>query len=97
MFTRTAIGIYKPHDVRPILQAYHGKDIPLEYAKKETEARNRHIAEWKSKKGLSSSSITMSSLFGMSTDVSVSAATLISVDCPQFVTVLPLAHPANIP
>lgn len=68
----SAVAIYKPQDVRPILQAYHGKDIPVEYAKKETEAHERHIAEWKNKtKGLSSRGFTMSALFGMSTEVSV--------------------------
>ncbi|KAG8220556.1 HAD-like domain-containing protein [Butyriboletus roseoflavus] len=65
------IGIYKPQDVRPILQAYQGKDIPIEYAKNETEARERHIAEWKSKsRGLSSGEFTMSSLFGVNPDSS---------------------------
>jgi import inner membrane translocase subunit TIM50 len=64
-----SIGIYKPKDVRPILQAYKGKDIPLEYAKKEAEARDRHIAEWKGQsKGLSSGGFTLSSLFGVSTE-----------------------------
>lgn len=73
MLPSLAIGIYKPQDVRPILQAYHGKDIPIEYAKKEAEARERHIAEWKSKsRGLSSGGFTMSSLFGMNTEVGVS-------------------------
>jgi len=68
-----SIGIYKPSDVRPILQAYHGKDVPIEYAKKEAEARERHIAEWKGKsKGLSSGGFTMSSLFGVSTESSYS-------------------------
>jgi len=36
-----SIAIYRPPDVRPILQAYHSKNIPLEYAKKEAE----HIEE----------------------------------------------------
>ncbi|KAF8554968.1 HAD-like protein [Imleria badia] len=66
-----SIAIYNPPDVRPILQAYQGKDIPIEYAKKEAEARERHVVEWKSKsKGLSSGGFTMSSLFGMSTEPS---------------------------
>ncbi|KAG9308604.1 hypothetical protein JVU11DRAFT_11711 [Chiua virens] len=66
-----SIGIYKPQDVRPILEAYRGKDIPVEYGKKEADARERHIAEWKGKsKGLSSSGFTMSSLFGVSTESS---------------------------
>ncbi|KAG6332746.1 hypothetical protein ID866_6344 [Astraeus odoratus] len=60
-----SIGIYKPQDVRPILQAYRGKDIPIEYGKKEAEARERHVEEWKSKRvGLSSGGFTLSSLFG---------------------------------
>lgn len=46
-----AIAIYKPADVRPILTAYHGKDIPLEYAKKEAEGKQKHIEEWEKKKG----------------------------------------------
>lgn len=86
MFISPAIGIYKPQDVRPILQAYHGKDIPIEYAKKEAEARERHIAEWKSKsKGLSSGGFTMSSMFGVSTDVGVPIPRLPApVDCSWF-------------
>ncbi|KAI9569145.1 HAD-like domain-containing protein [Boletus coccyginus] len=64
-----SIGIYKPPDVRPILQAYRGKNIPIEYGKKEADARERHIAEWKGKSsGLSSGGFTMSSLFGVSTE-----------------------------
>lgn len=78
MLASTAIGIYKPQDVRPILQAYHGKDIPIEYGKKEAEARERHIAEWKNKsRGLSSGSFTMSSLFSVSAEVDVSTSALI--------------------
>ncbi|KIJ63478.1 hypothetical protein HYDPIDRAFT_175883 [Hydnomerulius pinastri MD-312] len=66
-----SIGIYKPQDVRPILQAYSGKDVPVEYAKKELEARERHIAEWKTKsKGLSTGGFTLSSLFGVSSEPS---------------------------
>ncbi|KAI6043535.1 HAD-like domain-containing protein [Pisolithus marmoratus] len=62
-----SIGIYKPPDVRPILEAYRGKDIPIEYAKNEAEAREQHIAEWKKKrKGLSTGGFTFSSLFGAS-------------------------------
>lgn len=41
-----AIGIFNPADVRPILQAYAGKDIPIEYAKKEAEAKAKAIEEW---------------------------------------------------
>ncbi|KAI0343556.1 HAD-like protein [Trametopsis cervina] len=61
-----SIAIYKSPDVRPILQAYQGKDIPLEYAKKEAEAKQRHIEEWeKSHKGVVSG-FTLSGLFGKS-------------------------------
>ncbi|KAH9833590.1 NIF-domain-containing protein [Rhodofomes roseus] len=59
-----SIGIFKPPDVRPILQAYHGKNIPVEYAKKEAEMKQKHIAEWQQSKGLSTNSFTLSSLFG---------------------------------
>ncbi|KAF9053838.1 HAD-like protein [Hymenopellis radicata] len=45
-----SIAIYKPVDVRPILTAYQGKDITLEYAKKEAESKQKHIEEWEKKK-----------------------------------------------
>ena len=45
----TAIAIYNPPDVRPILKAYEGKDVPLEYAKTEAAAKAKHIAEWNAK------------------------------------------------
>lgn len=62
-----SIGIFKPPDVRPILNAYHGKDIALEYAKKEAEMKSKHIEDWeKNKKGHLANSFTLSSLFGSS-------------------------------
>ncbi|TFK68476.1 NIF-domain-containing protein [Pluteus cervinus] len=42
-----SIAIYKPADVRPILEVYSGKNIPIEYAKKEAEHKAKHIEEWK--------------------------------------------------
>jgi len=60
-----SIAIYKPTDVRPILEAYSDKDIPVEYAKKEAEAKANHIEEWK-KKSRHVSSSSFSSLFGLS-------------------------------
>lgn len=47
----TAIGIYKPPDVRAILKAYEGKDIALEYAKKEAANKQAFIEEWKARGG----------------------------------------------
>ncbi|WWC90220.1 uncharacterized protein L201_005153 [Kwoniella dendrophila CBS 6074] len=41
-----SIGIFNPADVRPILKAYEGKNIPVEYAKKEAEAKEKAIQEW---------------------------------------------------
>jgi len=35
--------------VRPILKAYDGKDIPIEYAKKEEESKRAAIEEWERK------------------------------------------------
>jgi import inner membrane translocase subunit TIM50 len=46
-----AIGIYKPPDVRAILKAYEGKNIPVEYAKKEAENKQAFIEEWKARGG----------------------------------------------
>lgn len=62
-FIHTAIGIYKPEDVREIIKSYEGKDIPLEYAKQEALAKLEHIEEHKRKR-LSAGSLTLSSLFG---------------------------------
>ncbi|KAI0821210.1 HAD-like domain-containing protein [Irpex lacteus] len=59
-----SIAIYKSQDVRPILQAYQGKDIPIEYAKKEAEAKQRHIEEWEKTHKTPVSGFTLSSLFG---------------------------------
>ncbi|CCM03006.1 uncharacterized protein FIBRA_05121 [Fibroporia radiculosa] len=68
-----SIGIFKPPDVRPILEAYHGKDIPLEYAKKEAEMKRKHIEDWeKNRKGFSAGSFTLSSLFGGSSQANAS-------------------------
>ena len=59
-----AIAIYKPEDVRPIIEAYHGKDIPIEYAKNEAEAKRKHVEEWQTRHGLAKGGFTLSSLFG---------------------------------
>ena len=59
-----AIGIYKPPDVRPILQAYAGKDIPIEYARREAEDTQLHLENWKSKG--KKVNVTFSSLFSSS-------------------------------
>ncbi|TFK19107.1 HAD-like protein [Coprinopsis marcescibilis] len=60
-----SIGIYKPEDIRPILKAYEGKEIPIEYAKTEAEAKARHVERWKAQQPGVSVSV-MSSLFGLS-------------------------------
>lgn len=61
----SAIAIYKPQDVRPILTAYQGKNIPLEYGKKEAEGKQKHIEEWTSKNQKSGSANPFGSLFGL--------------------------------
>lgn len=38
--------MFNVKDVRPIVKAYQGKDIPIEYAKKEAEAKRVAIEEW---------------------------------------------------
>ena len=66
-----AVAIYRPPDVRPILKAFHGKDIPVEYAKQEAEAKKRHVEAWQQggAKRLSESGFTLSSMFGGSAPV----------------------------
>ncbi|KAK2464401.1 hypothetical protein APHAL10511_003549 [Amanita phalloides] len=60
-----SIAIYKPSDVRPILSAYQGKNIPLEYAKKEAEAKAKHADEWKRKGRSASSGSAAARLLGL--------------------------------
>ncbi|KAI0753387.1 HAD-like domain-containing protein [Daedaleopsis nitida] len=60
-----SIAIFNTPDVRPVLQAYEGKNIPIEYAKKEAEMKRKHLEEWEhSRKGISRGGLTLSSLFG---------------------------------
>ena len=66
----TAIAIFKTPDVRPVIKAYEGKNIPIEYAKKEAEMTRQHIEEFEhSRKGLSRGGLTLSGLFGGSEKV----------------------------
>lgn len=51
MIPWTAIGIYNPPDVRPMVKAYEGKDIPKEYAKREAESKRQFIENWKAHGG----------------------------------------------
>jgi import inner membrane translocase subunit TIM50 len=64
-----AVAIYKPPDVRPILKAYEGKDIPIEYGKREAEMKSKHIEEWKGKHKHTASVPSFGSLFGLSSSV----------------------------
>lgn len=66
---RTAIAIYNPPDVRPILKAYEGKDIPLEYAKTEARAKAQHIAEWNAKHKPVEAAPSFRNLFGLASFV----------------------------
>lgn len=65
----TAIAIYSPPDIRPILKAYEGKDIPLEYAKTEAKAKAKHIAEWNAKHKPSVATPSFRNLFGLASAV----------------------------
>lgn len=67
-----AIAIHRAQDVRPILTAYAGKDIAVEYAKKEADSKRKHIEEWeRSGKAASGAvgGVTLSGLFGGSSSV----------------------------
>lgn len=59
-----AIAIYGAKDVRPVLKAYEGKNIPIEYGKQEAEAKRRFIEEWRRSGKSKSGSLTISGLFG---------------------------------
>ncbi|KAJ7245159.1 NIF-domain-containing protein [Mycena haematopus] len=61
-----SIGIYKPQDVRPILAAYQGKDIPVEYAKKEAEAKTLHVEKWTKDRPQGLATSSFSSMLGLS-------------------------------
>jgi len=73
-----AIAIYKPPDVRPIIKAYEGKDIPVEYGKIEAEMKVKHIEEWKAKQKSTVAPATFGSLFSLSSSVSSSQSVLLS-------------------
>lgn len=60
-----SIAIHAPPDVRPIIKAYHGKDIPRAYAAVEAEQKRKVIEEWeKSRKTGGSGSMAIGGLFG---------------------------------
>lgn len=63
-----SIGIFAPPDVRPIIKAYEGKNIPIEYAKREAERKQAAIEEWEREHGntvaVGSGTSWLSSAFG---------------------------------
>lgn len=65
----SAIAIYNPPDVRPILKAYEGKDVPLEYAKTEAKAKANHIAEWNAKHKPVAATPSFRNLYGLASFV----------------------------
>ncbi|OBZ69462.1 Mitochondrial import inner membrane translocase subunit TIM50 [Grifola frondosa] len=76
-----SIAMYKTPDVRPILTAYQGKNVPIEYAKKEAEAKRKFIEEWEhSRKGLSRGGFTLSGLFGGSAQQTASPVPLTYIE-----------------
>jgi len=64
-----SIAIYNPPDVRPILKAYEGKNVPLEYAKTEAQAKAKHIAEWNAKHKPVEAAPSFRNLFGFASSV----------------------------
>lgn len=64
-----SVGILQPQDVRPVLKAYEGKDIPAAYAQVEADYKKRFIDAWEKKhegkRAPASASVgRVSSLFG---------------------------------
>jgi hypothetical protein len=63
----TAIGIYNPPDVRPIIGAYIDKDVVQEYSKAEAESKRQLIEEWERSGGRRKSAPSfLGKLFGTS-------------------------------
>lgn len=62
-----AIAIHLPPDVRPILKAYQGKDIPKAYAAVESEQKRKVIEDWEAKRknGSGGGSMVIGGLFGL--------------------------------
>ena len=61
--------------MRPILENFQGKNIPVEYAKQEAEAKQKFLEEWrKSGKAKVAGGLTLSGLFGRPGTVSVSSS-----------------------
>ncbi|KAG8810212.1 mitochondrial inner membrane protein required for protein import, partial [Serendipita sp. 401] len=46
-----SVVFYNTTDVRPILKAYHGRDIAAEYAKVEASNKKKFLEEWSAKRG----------------------------------------------
>lgn len=63
----SAIGIYNPADVRPIIGAYVDKDVAVEYGKAEAESKRQLLEEWERKGGRRHSAPSfLGKLFGTS-------------------------------
>ncbi|CAE6522322.1 unnamed protein product [Rhizoctonia solani] len=62
-----SIAIHSPPDVRPILKAYQGKDIPKTYAAIEAEQKRKVVEEWEKqrKSGGASGNMAIGGLFGL--------------------------------
>lgn len=46
-----SVAFFSPPDVRSVIKAYEGKDIPTEWAIKEAEGKKKLIEDWKQKGG----------------------------------------------
>ncbi|KAG9086390.1 mitochondrial inner membrane protein required for protein import [Ceratobasidium sp. 370] len=61
-----SIAIHNPPDVRPILKAYQGKDIPKAYAAIEAEQKRMVVEEWeKNRQRGGGGGMSIGGLFGL--------------------------------
>lgn len=64
-----AIGINAVKDVRPVLKAYEGKDVPKVFAARQAEIKRQHIEEWEKEreasKGNPLAGFSFASMFGL--------------------------------
>lgn len=69
-----AIGINNVPDVRTLIKAYEGRDIPSAFAERQAEYKQKHVEEWEKRKRENPlTGFSIGSFFGLSSSSSVSS------------------------
>ncbi|KAI8384485.1 HAD-like domain-containing protein [Radiomyces spectabilis] len=59
-----AVALTNPEDVRPVLKSFEGKNIPIEWHKREEEMNERHRQQWYEEQAAKKTKRNLGSLFG---------------------------------